>query len=126
MFEISEIRDGAYVCINNRLIVHSSFKAVDLMNLARELHRVDAKYIAVFEVKSFVTYYGLEESMVSLINQMPVGNQISITEADIIKVEKHLCVGIMKEVEYCYNDEAEQPVNEYHDEVCEEDILLVN
>ena len=126
MFEIFEIRDGAYICINNRLIVHSSCKAVDLVNLARELHRVDAKYTTVFEVESFVTYQGLEESYVSLINQMPVGNQISITEADIIKVEKHLCVGIMKEVEYCYNDGAEQPVEEEHDEVCEEDILLVN
>lgn len=121
MFDFFEIRDGAYVCINNRLIVHSSYTAVDMMNFASELHSVDAKYTTVFDARSFVSYHGLAESMVSLINQMSVGDQISITETDIIKVSKNLCAGIMKEVEYCYNDMAN-----HHDEVCEENILLVN
>lgn len=126
MFDIFEICGGAYVCIDNRLIVHSSYKAVDLMNFARELHSVDAKYTTVFDARSFVSYHGLAESMVSLINQMSVGDQISITETDIIKVSKSLCVGVMKQVEYCYNDVAEQPVEEHHEEVSEKRVLLAN
>lgn len=123
MFECVELKNGAFICIDNRLIVHQSFRVAEVMNFMRELRGVDEKYTSVFEVKSFVTYHGLTESTLSLINQMSVGDQISITETDIIKVADHLCVGIMKQVEYCYNHVAEDVPKE---DVREKEIRLRN
>lgn len=123
MFNMMEMGNGAFICIDNRLIVHNSFKAAEIVDFVRELRGVDEQYDSVFEIASFVTFHGLEKSMVSLINQMPVGDKIELTETTIIKVAEHLCVGIMKEVEYCYNVVKETiPVKK----ACEEKICLTN
>ena len=120
------------MCLNDRLITRKSLSGREMLEFCNELTKVDKQYdeAVVFDILTMALYLGLSKSVIDEIYELPIGGVLDLTNVDIIRVSKNLCVGKYKEVEYCYNEEAVEVVPEVQEEIVqtveEERIPLYN
>ncbi len=99
---------GSWMLINNRLIVGQNVSMLRVTELMKELESVDTMYTTVFEVDAFAAYLHLPKSCLDMIKKLEVGGSLFYHDTKFVKVSKNLCVGILHEMQYLYNESAKR------------------
>ena len=103
MYNISNFMEY-WMIVDDRLIVTPEVSIRQIAEFSKELESVDKEYTTVFTVPAFASYKGVPECIANHIMNMNPGDTCGFGDMEIRKVSKNLCVGVMYEVLYQYNE----------------------
>ena len=93
-----------WMLVDDRLVVTPEVSIRQIAEMSKELESVDKEYTMVFTVPAFASYKGVPECIANHIMNMETGTTCGFGDMEIRKLSKNLCVGVMYEVLYQYND----------------------
>lgn len=93
-----------WMIVEDRLVVTNDVTLKQIKAMVKEMESIDAEYTVVFEVDAFASYRKMPECIANHIKNMNIGDTCGFGDVEIRKVSNHLCVGVMLNVLYQYND----------------------
>lgn len=128
------------VLLNDVAYVDANSSAMELLELEQELNSIISDYKSVFEFNALFKFYsdfGMPASIVSILAQLPVGNDVVISIGNssmrVLRVSQHFCVGEWLNVQHNYNYQPQiqrkalctsRSIRNYNE--CEDNQLLYN